>query len=158
MVGSLMQHEDIDAVIVGADRVVKNGDTANKVSCYGFWCKSGTMLMGSHQIGTYQAAALAKLHGIPFMVIAPVTTLDMQISHGKEYVTCSQSSPRILIPPVLAFTSNNVHPLKLPWPAVSSSPLPLPSSPPLQTTRRHLRRHHRLSSRSRRTPLERATT
>ncbi|KAJ9110575.1 hypothetical protein QFC20_002904 [Naganishia adeliensis] len=65
MVGSLFQHEDIDAVIVGADRVVKNGDTANK-------------------IGTYQAAALAKLHGIPFMVIAPVTTLDMQISHGKD--------------------------------------------------------------------------
>lgn len=32
MVGSLFQHEDIDAVIVGADRVVKNGDTANKVS------------------------------------------------------------------------------------------------------------------------------
>ncbi|KAI5455302.1 S-methyl-5-thioribose-1-phosphate isomerase [Naganishia albida] len=65
MVGSLFQHQDIDAVIVGADRVVKNGDTANK-------------------IGTYQAAALAKLHGIPFMVIAPVTTLDMQISHGKD--------------------------------------------------------------------------
>jgi methylthioribose-1-phosphate isomerase len=35
MVGSLMQHEDIDAVIVGADRVVKNGDTANKVSFFG---------------------------------------------------------------------------------------------------------------------------
>ncbi|KAJ9107368.1 hypothetical protein QFC21_000818 [Naganishia friedmannii] len=65
MVGSLFQHQDIDAVIVGADRVVKNGDTANK-------------------IGTYQAAALAKLHGIPFMVIAPVTTLDMNISHGKD--------------------------------------------------------------------------
>jgi len=36
MVGSLFQHEDVDAVIVGADRIVKNGDTANKVSL-GTW-------------------------------------------------------------------------------------------------------------------------
>lgn len=63
MVGSLFQHEQIDAVIVGADRVVKNGDTANK-------------------IGTYQAAVLAKRHGIPFMVVAPVTTLDLSIETG----------------------------------------------------------------------------
>jgi len=36
MVGSLFQHEDVDAVIVGADRIVKNGDTANKVSLAGW--------------------------------------------------------------------------------------------------------------------------
>lgn len=65
MVGSLFQHEDVDAVIVGADRIVKNGDTANK-------------------IGTYQAASLAKMHGIDFMVIAPVTTLDLTKATGKE--------------------------------------------------------------------------
>lgn len=86
MVGSLFQHEDIDAVIVGADRVVKNGDTANKVSLSlkPFSFPEEILMTRLPQIGTYQAAALAKLHGIPFMVIAPVTTLDMEISHGKE--------------------------------------------------------------------------
>lgn len=67
MLGSLFQHEDIDGVIVGADRVVKNGDTANK-------------------IGTYQAAVLAQRHNIPFMVVAPVTTIDLSLSTGTEYV------------------------------------------------------------------------
>lgn len=67
MLGSLFQHEDIDGVIVGADRVVKNGDTANK-------------------IGTYQAAVLAQRHNIPFMVVAPVTTIDLSLSTGAEYV------------------------------------------------------------------------
>ncbi|WVQ79806.1 methylthioribose-1-phosphate isomerase [Cryptococcus sp. DSM 104549] len=65
MLGSLMQHEDIDGVIVGADRVVKNGDTANK-------------------IGTYQAAVLAQRHNIPFMVVAPVTTIDLSLSSGVD--------------------------------------------------------------------------
>lgn len=65
MLGSLFQHEDIDGVIVGADRVVKNGDTANK-------------------IGTYQAAVLAQRHNIPFMVVAPVTTIDLSLSTGAE--------------------------------------------------------------------------
>lgn len=67
MLGSLFQHEDIDGVIVGADRVVKNGDTANK-------------------IGTYQAAVLAQRHNIPFMVVAPVTTIDLSLFTGAEYV------------------------------------------------------------------------
>lgn len=67
MLGSLFQHEDIDGVIVGADRVVKNGDTANK-------------------IGTYQAAVLAQRHNIPFMVVAPVTTIDLSLATGAEYV------------------------------------------------------------------------
>lgn len=67
MLGSLFQHEDIDGVIVGADRVVKNGDTANK-------------------IGTYQAAVLAQRHNVPFMVVAPITTIDLSLSTGAEYV------------------------------------------------------------------------
>lgn len=67
MLGSLFQHEDIDGIIVGADRVVKNGDTANK-------------------IGTYQAAVLAQRHNIPFIVVAPVTTIDLSLSTGAEYV------------------------------------------------------------------------
>ncbi|WVW86012.1 methylthioribose-1-phosphate isomerase [Kwoniella bestiolae CBS 10118] len=65
MLGSLFQHEDIDGVIVGADRVVKNGDTANK-------------------IGTYQAAVLAQRHNIPFMVVAPVTTIDLSLKTGAD--------------------------------------------------------------------------
>ena len=50
--------DKVDAVVVGADRVARNGDTANK-------------------IGTYQLAVLAKHHGIPFYVVCPVTTIDM---------------------------------------------------------------------------------
>jgi methylthioribose-1-phosphate isomerase len=53
------------AVVVGADRVAANGDTANK-------------------IGTYQLAISAKFHGIPFFVAAPVTTIDLQIPDGAH--------------------------------------------------------------------------
>lgn len=65
MLGSLMQHNDIDGVIVGADRIVKNGDTANK-------------------IGTYQAAVLAQRHKVPFVVVAPVTTVDLSLETGSQ--------------------------------------------------------------------------
>ncbi|KZO98862.1 Methylthioribose-1-phosphate isomerase [Calocera viscosa TUFC12733] len=65
MVGSLMQHFPVHAVAVGADRVAANGDTANK-------------------IGTYNAAVLAKRHGIPFLVVAPVSTLDPATLSGRD--------------------------------------------------------------------------
>ncbi|KZT62069.1 putative translation initiation factor [Calocera cornea HHB12733] len=65
MVGSLMQHYKVHAVAVGADRVAKNGDTANK-------------------IGTYNAAVLAKRHGIPFLVVAPCSTLDPATPSGEQ--------------------------------------------------------------------------
>ncbi|KAK5991779.1 Methylthioribose-1-phosphate isomerase [Cladobotryum mycophilum] len=55
--------ENISAVIVGADRVVRNGDTANK-------------------IGTYQLAVLAKHHGIKFIVAAPTTSIDLETETG----------------------------------------------------------------------------
>lgn len=64
MVGSLFQHYDIHAVVVGADRVARNGDTANK-------------------IGTYNAAVLAARHNIPFVVCCPVSTVDMTIADGS---------------------------------------------------------------------------
>lgn len=68
MVGSLFSHPNpehkIHAVAVGADRVVLNGDTANK-------------------IGTYQAAVLAQRHGIPFIVVAPISTIDLDVEHGN---------------------------------------------------------------------------
>jgi methylthioribose-1-phosphate isomerase len=65
MVGSLFQHHDIHAVVVGADRIAKNGDTANK-------------------IGTYNAAVLAKQHKIPFIVVAPISTVDLDIPDGSH--------------------------------------------------------------------------
>ncbi|KAJ2916805.1 hypothetical protein MD484_g3604, partial [Candolleomyces efflorescens] len=65
MVGSLFQHHNIHAVAVGADRIAKNGDTANK-------------------IGTYNAAVLAARHKIPFIVVAPISTVDLNIEGGHE--------------------------------------------------------------------------
>lgn len=65
MAGYFMYQGRIDKVLVGADRIAANGDTANK-------------------IGTYSLAVLAKEHKIPFYVAAPVSTLDLSISSGKE--------------------------------------------------------------------------
>lgn len=61
--GLLMRQGEIDAVIVGADRVAANGDVANK-------------------IGTYSVAVLARRHGIPFYVAAPLSTIDADTASG----------------------------------------------------------------------------
>ena len=63
-VGYLMQNGYIDLVVVGADRIAKNGDVANK-------------------IGTYNIAVIARQHQIPFYVAAPTSTLDLTLDHGK---------------------------------------------------------------------------
>jgi methylthioribose-1-phosphate isomerase len=65
MAGYFMSRGEIDCVIVGADRIAANGDTANK-------------------IGTYTVAVLAKENGIPFYVAAPTTTIDPSLASGKE--------------------------------------------------------------------------
>ncbi|OPY90836.1 MAG: Methylthioribose-1-phosphate isomerase [Syntrophus sp. PtaU1.Bin208] len=65
MAGFLMKQGRIDCIIVGADRIAANGDTANK-------------------IGTYSLAVLASVHRIPFYVAAPLSTIDLQLSHGDE--------------------------------------------------------------------------
>ena len=65
MAGFLMKLGKIDAIIVGADRIASNGDTANK-------------------IGTYTLAVLAKKHSIPFYVAAPYSTFDFSIKSGNE--------------------------------------------------------------------------
>jgi methylthioribose-1-phosphate isomerase len=65
MAGHFMQRGEVDAVVVGADRVTANGDVANK-------------------IGTYTLAVLCKEHGIPFFVAAPSSTVDMKLSSGKD--------------------------------------------------------------------------
>jgi methylthioribose-1-phosphate isomerase len=61
--GHLMSRGEIDAVIVGTDRVAANGDVANK-------------------IGTYPLAVLAQRHGIPFYVACPLSTLDLELANG----------------------------------------------------------------------------
>ena len=63
MAGHLMKQGEIDAVVVGTDRVAANGDVANK-------------------IGTYMVAVLAHRHGIPFYVACPLSTIDMQLANG----------------------------------------------------------------------------
>lgn len=65
MAGFLMQQGKIDLVIVGADRIAANGDTANK-------------------IGTYSLAVLAQAHGVPFYVAAPTSTIDLKMSSGQD--------------------------------------------------------------------------
>jgi len=65
MAGYVMSKGKVDCVMVGADRITANGDTANK-------------------IGTYTLAVLAMEHGIPFYVVAPTTTIDPSLASGEE--------------------------------------------------------------------------
>lgn len=65
MAGHVMKSGKVNVVVVGADRIAANGDAANK-------------------IGTYMVAVLAKKHGIPFYVAAPITTLDLSLKSGEE--------------------------------------------------------------------------
>lgn len=64
MAGHLMSRGEVDAVIVGTDRVAANGDVCNK-------------------IGTYMVAVLARRHGIPFYVACPTSTIDMSLPSGE---------------------------------------------------------------------------
>jgi len=73
MVGHIMKTGRIGAVVVGADRIAANGDTANK-------------------IGTYQIAVLAREHNVPFYVAAPVSTFDLTIASG-EHIPIEEREP-----------------------------------------------------------------
>ena len=64
MAGAMMSYGKIGAIVVGADRIAANGDVANK-------------------IGTYTVAVLAKEHGIPFYVAAPISTVDLATADGS---------------------------------------------------------------------------
>jgi methylthioribose-1-phosphate isomerase len=64
MAGAMMQQGKINAIVVGADRIAANGDVANK-------------------IGTYTLAVLAREHGIPFYVAAPISTVDLEMPDGS---------------------------------------------------------------------------
>lgn len=76
MAGSLMQKGEISLVITGADRIAPNGDTANK-------------------IGTYPAAVLAKEHGLPFYVAAPLSTIDFEICDGSQITIEERDSQEV---------------------------------------------------------------
>ncbi|MGR3310379.1 MAG: S-methyl-5-thioribose-1-phosphate isomerase [Candidatus Brocadiales bacterium] len=65
MAATVMKEGKVDCVVVGADRIAANGDAANK-------------------IGTYGVSILAKEHGIPFYVAAPISTFDLKIPSGSE--------------------------------------------------------------------------
>lgn len=65
MVGHFLKTGSVGAIVVGADRIAANGDTANK-------------------IGTYPMAVLAREHGVPFFVAAPISTLDLTIASGEQ--------------------------------------------------------------------------
>jgi methylthioribose-1-phosphate isomerase len=77
MAGHLMAREEVDAVVVGADRVAANGDTANK-------------------IGTYTLAVLAARHRVPFYVAAPLSTLDLDIAEGSA-IPIEERSPEEIV-------------------------------------------------------------
>ncbi|XP_060208238.1 methylthioribose-1-phosphate isomerase-like isoform X4 [Lycium barbarum] len=74
---ALMNAGRVKSVIVGADRVTANGDTANK-------------------IGTYSLAVSAKHHGIPFYVAAPLTSIDLSLSTGQQ-IEIEERSPKELL-------------------------------------------------------------
>ncbi|NPB08134.1 MAG: S-methyl-5-thioribose-1-phosphate isomerase [Aquificae bacterium] len=74
--GFLMKRKAVDMVIVGADRITRRGDVANK-------------------IGTYSLAVLAKEHGIPFYVAAPSSTIDLSVESGEEIVIEERSEREV---------------------------------------------------------------
>jgi 5-methylthioribose kinase len=100
MAASYLNTRDVDAVVVGADRVCANGDTANKV-------------------GTYSLAVLCKHHNVPFYVAAPLTTLDANTPSGS-LIEIEQRPPKELIESSRAPSSIGV------WnPAFDVTPAPL---------------------------------
>ena len=76
MAGRVMFEGRIDAVFVGSDRIARNGDVCNK-------------------IGTYSVAVLARQHGIPFYVVAPLSTFDPQVPDGASIPIEERSAEEI---------------------------------------------------------------
>ena len=77
--GFYMQKGEVNLVLVGADRIAANGDTANK-------------------IGTYQVAVLAKEHNIPFYVVAPTSTIDLALPDGTHIPIEERDKSEVLAP------------------------------------------------------------
>lgn len=81
MAASLMAQGKVDAVLVGADRIARNGDVANK-------------------IGTYGVAVLARGHGVPFYVVAPTSTIDASMADGSQIVIEQRDPAEVLPRPI----------------------------------------------------------
>jgi methylthioribose-1-phosphate isomerase len=77
--GWVMRQGRVQAVVVGADRIAANGDTANK-------------------IGTYSVAVLAKAHGIPFYVAAPTSTFDLALEGGERIPIEERAADEVISP------------------------------------------------------------
>jgi methylthioribose-1-phosphate isomerase len=77
MAAVVMREKRVGSVMVGADRIASNGDTANK-------------------IGTYMLAVLAKEHGIPLYVVAPLSTVDMSLASGEEIPIEERGSEEVI--------------------------------------------------------------
>ena len=77
MSGFFMKNNQVDVVVVGADRIAGNGDVANK-------------------IGTYMVAVLAQKHQIPFYVAAPISTLDLSLNSGEEIPIEQRSEDEVM--------------------------------------------------------------
>ena len=89
MAGWLMRQNKIDCIIVGADRIASNGDAANK-------------------IGTYSLSVLAKHHNIPLYIVAPSSTLDMNMKSGEEIIIEERSADEVRKPFGLQIAPTNV--------------------------------------------------
>jgi len=104
--GHLMSRGRIDAIVVGADRIAANGDTANK-------------------IGTYTHAVLAARHGIPFYVAAPSSTLDPSIPDGTRIPIEERSADEVLMLGGARVAAEGVHVVNpsfdvTPWPLITA--------------------------------------
>lgn len=73
---TLIRNKKIDLILVGADRIALNGDTANK-------------------IGTFMLSVLAKVYGVPFYVVAPTSTIDFDIETGDEIIIEERDSSEV---------------------------------------------------------------
>lgn len=78
MAGSLIASGDVDMVVVGADRIAANGDVANK-------------------IGTYPLALLAGEHGVPFVVAAPTSTIDLDTQSGSSIPVEERPADEVMV-------------------------------------------------------------
>jgi methylthioribose-1-phosphate isomerase len=103
MAGWLMSRGEIGAVVVGADRIARNGDVANK-------------------IGTYQVAVLAAHHGIPFYVAAPWSTVDLDTPTGAAIPIEERSGEEVTV-----FAGQRIAPVGVParYPAFDVTPAAL---------------------------------
>ena len=90
MAARTMEKVEIDGVFVGADRIASNGDTANK-------------------IGTYSLAVLAKHHGVPFYVAAPLSTVDYDIGSGADIPVEERSADEVTRIKGVQFTIEDIN-------------------------------------------------